>query len=1040
MHSSTDSPSSSTLDSGIDYPMVTSQQEDRSERLVMHHFPTIPLPLVPIEPLVKEADILMETLISLSDERRYEAQMVAYCCLSYAIWLGQSCSTNTEECIEYLNILHIWQGRLRPESERFSSKFDEEKLSANVCEFLGSVICQQQNDDHKLNYLKKPPLERCIISTGPATASIVLFENERLAPFGLGWSAAHLLPYSDRTNFTDETGTIHVPITQEELYNLPLPLEDYCWASDWYIDKDYTTTDAIGWSYGLTWWMLSLRLRQDASVADPSMAFVRRRKWVRHLNGQAGNLPAATDHYHKSAKRLKFSSQNFDQKEEEGTTQISQNNNTRYFTNNIAITAMCAQSRGVCADFTCADTYRDDEVIHGLSETNSASHTMPPVIAYKENLTVRESVATQARRAIHLAESMLKEQPLQMRAWFHAAAIYLEIVGELGNDSDLDPHRVRSLARTASHLRENCVFEFSQQVESRYELPHDIVLGRGSYGEVRLAQHKMTKLQYACKFVSINTNENAIVEKLHAEISAMRNLDHPNILKLHEVYYSPRNSVCLVMELCTGGELFELVNNTKRPILYGTDETEIKDTFCLSGQRDTCAEIFHPIIFMRQMCSAICYIHENGIMHRDLKLENWLIEAQHSWRLKLIDFGLARHFRPGEKVSGTVGSLFYIAPEVLIPNSLYDFRCDLWSLGVIAYMLVSGAPPFWGDCDAEIRHHILAGAYDFPKHFFGGVSDAARDFISRLLQREPSMRLTARQALAHDWLIIQNPNHTHLLGGVEKTNNIFSLVAKSILHFSKLSKFQQLLLNVAAYELEPSAIAQPRTIFEFLDSDHSGTLNFNEFLYIFSQTETQFINLNDLFTMINFSNSKNIHFTEFLAVVAWQFNSFDFDTSRLERIFSLIADTKKEQIVISSLATLSGIDCEIRLSQPLTYTHLLNIWHDAMLTLQGGADFDDASVTTTTNSMIPSSSPNRESLSSIPPDDDLYFNTNLTPSSRPRTPPTPISTPRSARRAYSQQHRPAPSNNQLPPKILVHQSPPSPTFIPTSTTLVSSSG
>mmetsp|Transcript_21414 Transcript_21414/g.32849 ORF Transcript_21414/g.32849 Transcript_21414/m.32849 type:complete len:904 (+) Transcript_21414:97-2808(+) len=652
----------------------------------------------------------------------------------------------------------------------------------------------------------------------------------------------------------------------------------------------------------------------------------------------------------------------------------------------------------------------------------------------------RSLLESTAKALLSAAETAASTKKRQVAArQFQRAALHLEML-RLLSDEQLPPpletsrRYARWRARHLSPLGENAVVEhgperrfedvYEAYLETKNQEKKKKVLGRGGYGVVFICTRKADGCKFACKQLDLSRLSPVGLAQLHEEVGCMRALDHPHIVKLIEVFYSQRKRCHLVMELCKGGELFSVL-----------------DEKCAAAGRPV--QVFSEgriAQVTRQMLGALRYMHNCGITHRDLKLENWLIEAQHSWRLKLIDFGLARHFRPGEKVSGTVGSLFYIAPEVLIPNSLYDFRCDLWSLGVIAYMLVSGAPPFWGDCDAEIRHHILAGAYDFPKHFFGGVSDAARDFISRLLQREPSMRLTARQALAHDWLIIQNPNHTHLLGGVEKTNNIFSLVAKSILHFSKLSKFQQLLLNVAAYELEPSAIAQPRTIFEFLDSDHSGTLNFNEFLYIFSQTETQFINLNDLFTMINFSNSKNIHFTEFLAVVAWQFNSFDFDTSRLERIFSLIADTKKEQIVISSLATLSGIDCEIRLSQPLTYTHLLNIWHDAMLTLQGGADFDDASVTTTTNSMIPSSSPNRESLSSIPPDDDLYFNTNLTPSSRPRTPPTPISTPRSARRAYSQQHRPAPSNNQLPPKILVHQSPPSPTFIPTSTTLVSSSG
>lgn len=152
------------------------------------------------------------------------------------------------------------------------------------------------------------------------------------------------------------------------------------------------------------------------------------------------------------------------------------------------------------------------------------------------------------------------------------------------------------------------------------------------------------------------------------------------------------------------------------------------------------------------MLSAVSFLHSRHICHRDLKLENWVLESgKDVWSpLKLIDFGLSTHYTPGHRLSRVVGSSYYVAPEVL--KKSYTEACDLWSLGVIVYMLLSGAPPFYGRNDEAIKASIVQGEYQFPHELFRDVSDDAMAFVSCLLSYSIEYRYTAEQALTHPWL------------------------------------------------------------------------------------------------------------------------------------------------------------------------------------------------------------------------------------------------------------------------------------------------
>jgi serine/threonine protein kinase len=152
------------------------------------------------------------------------------------------------------------------------------------------------------------------------------------------------------------------------------------------------------------------------------------------------------------------------------------------------------------------------------------------------------------------------------------------------------------------------------------------------------------------------------------------------------------------------------------------------------------------------MLSAVAFLHSKSICHRDLKLENWVLESgKDVWSpLKLIDFGLSTHFTQGHRLSRVVGSSYYVAPEVL--KKSYTEACDLWSLGVIVYMLLSGAPPFYGKNDEAIKASIIQGVYSFPTELFRDVSREATEFVETLLSYDVSYRCTAEQSLHHPWL------------------------------------------------------------------------------------------------------------------------------------------------------------------------------------------------------------------------------------------------------------------------------------------------
>eukprot|EP00611_Tribonema_gayanum_P000255 TRINITY_DN1017_c1_g3_i2.p1 TRINITY_DN1017_c1_g3~~TRINITY_DN1017_c1_g3_i2.p1 ORF type:complete len:671 (-),score=223.46 TRINITY_DN1017_c1_g3_i2:443-2455(-) len=435
--------------------------------------------------------------------------------------------------------------------------------------------------------------------------------------------------------------------------------------------------------------------------------------------------------------------------------------------------------------------------------------------------------------------------------YFHSAAVHLDILKTLHVlPPDLERVRVHCRRRSAysSTVLENLVHEHLSSeltVEDHYVLHGEQELGKGTYGRVVVATHRGTAARFACKVVNLTRMEPRQVSKLYAEVSAMRvGGGHPHVVRLREVFYANRY-VYLVMDMCGGGELFNLVTATRGP----------------------CAPEPEMASMLSDMLSAVAYLHRHRIVHRDIKLENWMLSVPgDSSSLKLIDFGLSRHFGgDGETMYQAVGSTYYVAPEVLLGN--YTEACDLWSMGVIAYMMLSGAPPFWGSNDVQVRAKIIQGHYEMPPALFGATSPVAQDFVRRLLTLDASARMTAEQALAHPFLrSVGRPGALppHAAPLLRKTDLLAALRA-----FSKFSGLKQLILQVAARtagEYEPSA----RGLIESFKAiaGTRGTLSFAELSKALQGYAAQ-AELQELFQVMSAGGGGEVTCSEFLAATMW---------------------------------------------------------------------------------------------------------------------------------------------------------------------------
>ncbi|CAD8049153.1 unnamed protein product [Paramecium primaurelia] len=374
---------------------------------------------------------------------------------------------------------------------------------------------------------------------------------------------------------------------------------------------------------------------------------------------------------------------------------------------------------------------------------------------------------------------------------------------------------------------------FVKQKEGSIGLHYNFgkVLGQGAFGKVWKVTHKTTGLIRAIKQIKKSSIIKEEEQRLFSEMNILKNLDHPHIVKLFELYQD-ENNYYLVTEYLSGGELFDRIKKMS--------------SFSESIAAD----------YIRQILLATLYCHEQNIVHRDLKPENIIfISEDPQSQLKVIDFGTSRKFDNQKVMSKRLGTPYYIAPEVL--GHSYTEKCDIWSCGVILYILLCGYPPFVGKTENQILERVKLGKFTFDPEDWDTVSKEAKEFITKLLRMDPNKRLSAKQALEDPWLIKYAPS-TQINKKV--LNNLRQFQAETIL--------KQALMSYMITQMSTQKELQDlQEEFQRLDENNDGFLSKDELLkgYIQIQTDSKLAEdeVERILQMIDINRSGQIDFSEF---------------------------------------------------------------------------------------------------------------------------------------------------------------------------------
>lgn len=329
-------------------------------------------------------------------------------------------------------------------------------------------------------------------------------------------------------------------------------------------------------------------------------------------------------------------------------------------------------------------------------------------------------------------------------------------------------------------------------------------LGEGSYGTVWKVKQRKTNLIRAMKKITKNTNsKNETIKEIINEIGLLKKLDHPHIVKIFEFFIEPEGYY-LITEYCGGGELYDAIKENT------------------SFSEPVAANI------MYQIFSAINYCHSTTkIIHRDLKPENILIDSKDEqtgfYNVKIIDFGTAKIYEKNKNENKVIGSSYYIAPEVLLKN--YNEKCDIWSCGVILYILLSGRAPFTGHRDGDVLQKIKQGSYDLKRKPFDQISVEAKDLIRKCLEMNKNRRISAKDALNHPWFEKLNTKDYFC----QVTDYFLQKTVENIRNYKPKNKLQELALTYLVHNLpELEEIKLINKIFVLFNTNGNGKLTREE--------------------------------------------------------------------------------------------------------------------------------------------------------------------------------------------------------------------
>ncbi|CAI2367388.1 unnamed protein product [Moneuplotes crassus] len=380
----------------------------------------------------------------------------------------------------------------------------------------------------------------------------------------------------------------------------------------------------------------------------------------------------------------------------------------------------------------------------------------------------------------------------------------------------------RSIIRTGSF----------KQIREKYTI-HPKLMGTGTYGKVFLGSTAATKV--AIKTLSKKNLTEGEIALIKDEIKILQSLDHPNIIRYHETYENEK-FFYLVMEYCEGGELFDKLTSKEKKF---TEQDAAK--------------------IMRKLFHAISHCHAQGITHRDLKPENIMFNKKSNDEIsevKIIDFGLSQQ-NQGEKMNLICGTPYYVAPEVF-DNNGYGSECDIWSLGVIMYILLSGYLPFHGSNLAEICESIIEKEPNFDRDCWKNISNEAIDLIKSCLQKDPKSRVTASEALDSKWFSeIED----------KEANQLSDAVYESLKAYDANSVLKKEAMNILVTMLKDDEIEDLREQFRKIDKDYTGTISAQELEDSIRKMGKEITakEIKKIISKVDYLGNGEINYSEFLA-------------------------------------------------------------------------------------------------------------------------------------------------------------------------------
>ncbi|PRQ47920.1 putative protein kinase CAMK-CDPK family [Rosa chinensis] len=423
-------------------------------------------------------------------------------------------------------------------------------------------------------------------------------------------------------------------------------------------------------------------------------------------------------------------------------------------------------------------------------------------------------------------------------------------------------------------------FGFSKHLSNKYELGEEV--GRGHFGYTCKATFKKGELkgqQVAVKVIPKVKMTTAIaIEDVRREVKILKALTgHSNLVQFYDAY-EDHDNVYIVMELCEGGELLD------RILARGGKYTE-EDARTV----------------MIQILNVVAFCHLQGVVHRDLKPENFLFTSNdEDSQLKAIDFGLSDFVKPDERLNDIVGSAYYVAPEVL--HRAYGTEADVWSVGVIAYILLCGSRPFWARTESGIFRAVLKADPSFDETPWPTLSTEAKDFVKRLLNKDPRKRMTAAQALSHPWL----KNYSTVKIPLD------ILIFKLMKVYMRSSPLRKTALRALSKTLTVDELCYLKEQFALLEPNKNGTISLENIKTALMKNATDAMKearIADFLASLNALQYRRMDFEEFCtaALSVHQLEALDHWEQHARCAYELFDKEGNRAIVIEELASELGL-------------------------------------------------------------------------------------------------------------------------------------